>query len=177
MAALSPMRALIAAVAALLVAPTATAAAPGFVRSAKLTPVASFVAKKPVTVWCATSDAAWVAALEDAGLPAASHGTADIERGVLWVEKVICNNLAISLRYGAATNEYAAFVPSLLIFVHESIHLRGVKSEAKTDCAAAREVTGVALRFFDRQPIDVAMLKKRVARFRASSDAIYRSVC
>lgn len=171
------MKTLAALLAALVLTPSAGAAPPGFVRALELEPAASFVARKSVTVWCATSTATWAAGLRSIGLPASAHGTANLERREVWLEKVICDNLAIAARYGVATDGYRALAPSVLVLVHESIHLRGVLDEGKADCVAARAIPNVAPRFFGRRPLVVSLLVKEVARYRDASKPVYRTVC
>jgi hypothetical protein len=101
----------------------------------------------------------------------------NVERRELWLEKVSCDNLAIVQRYGVAPDGYYAFAPSLLILVHESVHLRGLVDEGKTDCTASRELSKVAVRFFNRRTLVVARLTKDVARWRDANAARYRTVC
>jgi hypothetical protein len=162
---------------ALVLAPTVAAAPPGFTRAPKLEPAASLVAKKKVTVWCPRTDAAWAAGMRKAGLPVSSHGTANLERKELWLEKVVCDNLAIALRFGVEPAGYGSFAPSLLVLVHESVHLRGLLHEGRTDCTASRELPNVAVKYFNRRAIVVPSLKRELKRWRDANDAVYRTVC
>jgi hypothetical protein len=170
------MRALVVMAVVLALAPAAQAAPRGFVRAPILEPVASFVAKKQVSVWCAKSDAAWASGLASVGLPATAHGTTNVRRREIWLEKVICDNLAIAIRTAVPPSGYAALGPSILVFVHESVHVRGVRDEGKADCTATRELPDVAVRFFGRQLV-VSQLMKEVARYRDAGKAVYRKVC
>jgi hypothetical protein len=170
------MRAFVVSAVVLAIVPAAHAAPRDFVRAPILEPVASYVAKKPVSVWCARSDTAWVAGLASVGLPASAHGTSNVRRREIWLEKVICDNLAIAIRTAVPPSGYGALAPSILVFVHEAVHLRGVLGEGKADCTATRELPDLAVRFFGRQLV-VPQLMKEVARYRKAGKAVYRTVC
>lgn len=129
-------------VAVLAVAPAA--AAGGFVRAKPLETAASYVAKKPVKVWCAKTQTAWnsfMAARFDA---AETHGwTPYAGANQTYIDAEGCEILTDAKyetlgRIGVAAE----------ILTHESIHMRGEADEGVTDCDAMHEVPGVAVRFF-----------------------------
>lgn len=135
--------------AALVAAPTA--AAGGFYEAKVLEPTASYVAKKPIAVWCATSTEAWKAyEIATYGVPGTEHGSTPFGGSAIYLDTEECPPLRQFLR------AMSVYVPTLAatieILTHESIHARGVRDEGVTDCDAMHEMPGVAVRFFRVKP-------------------------
>jgi hypothetical protein len=132
--------------AALVAAPTA-AAADGFYEARVLEPAASYVAGKPIEVWCATSVSAWHSyEIATYGVVGSEHGSAPFGGSVIYLDTEECPPLRQQLSAGGV------YVPTLAatveIITHESIHARGERNEGVTDCDAMHEMPGVAVRFF-----------------------------
>lgn len=157
---------------------SARVAAPaGFYEAWVLEPAASFVARKPITVWCAKTTASWRRYLTaTSGTTSEAHGLAVPGSDRMHLDFAACSPLK------AAWRGERVYVPTLsdvlAILTHEAIHLRGEVDEGVTDCAAMHEVPGVAVRFFH-----VAAGKKLRALMKeawighASQGLAYRSVC
>ena len=153
---------------ALVCAITAHAAAPaGFYKSVVLAPAASFVAGKPVTVYCANSEYDW----QQYGGTGSEHGLAVPGSSVIKLDPDVCRLLR-------ATTIKDGFGASLLVLVHESIHARGEKEEGVTDCSAVHEMPRVAVKFFHvKAGKQLRAVMANAWHYRAGETAVYRSVC
>lgn len=124
---------------ALAAVAVAGAAAPsGFTVAARLAPAASFVAGKPIAVYCAATEAAW----EQYGGTSQEFGLAVPGSSEIKLSPGVCRYLRAKI---VNPNGFGA---SLLVLVHESIHARGESDEGVTDCAAVHEMPRVAVKFF-----------------------------
>lgn len=140
------LTALLAVLGALLLAPAAMGTVPaGFTEGLRLEPAASFVAGKPVRVYCAVNEDVWFASLAEWGV----HGTAvtlTIGGDETYLSPERCRPLRLRLnRRGVDTYDLAA---ALLTLTHESVHLSGERDESATDCRALALVPVVAKRYF-----------------------------
>jgi hypothetical protein len=166
---------IVAAVLALTAAPASAETVPaGFHLESHFTAAATFVARKPVAVACAntyTDWRAWVGAhVGDA------NGSAQPGGDVAKLSPDACRYLRDRQR-GRAVSLYS-IAASLLVLVHESIHLRGEHDEGVTDCAASHEMVGVARQFFGfKTRTAIRALMAQVAKVRDREPAVYRSVC
>lgn len=124
-----------------------SAAAGGFYEAKVLEPAASFVARKPVRVWCASTDAAWVKYAAEY-LP--THGLTYPGSSVIRLDWTICTIMREQLRY--ANQPDASLAPSVETLTHEAIHARGEADEGVTDCAAVHEMARVAVVYFGVKP-------------------------
>lgn len=167
---------LVVAVAAAAFTAAAQAAPPaGFYESFKLEPAASFVAGKPVKVWCATSQYDWLQFLKATGRTEA-NGSAIPGSSELKLSPVVCQNLRLKLARKSV--RVSALGPSLLTIVHEAIHDRGSVEEGQTDCSAVHEMPKVAVKFFAvKSGKDLRAVMAATWTYRAGSPAAYRSVC
>lgn len=139
------MRLLVVLAAALVAAPVAQAG--GFYEAKVLEPAASYVAKKPVKVWCATTAASWRVFLNSVGGEGReANGWAIVGGIALRLSPDACPSLR------GAVGGVPQFTPTLAatveVLTHEAIHTRGVRDEGVTDCDAMHEMPGVAVRFF-----------------------------
>jgi hypothetical protein len=104
---------------------------------------ASWIAQRPVTVWCGDDDASWTALTASLGVPA---GFSDLRADRAYLAPVRCDALA------AWPNESPReFGPALLTLVHEAVHLSRVlpaADEGGTDCTALSDIWAVAFLFF-----------------------------
>lgn len=167
----------------MLIATAAIAGTPsGFYEAKVLEPAASFVAGKPVVVYCAQTEAGWRAFLDAtgrAGIDATGSGvvgSAVVGSSELQLAPEVCAWLRLALRQQLpATVGVAA---SIQAFTHEAIHDRGERDEGVTDCAAMHEMPRVAARFF-RFPAGKRLrsLMAVAWRWHARVPAVYRSVC
>jgi len=165
-------------VAVLALGGTADAAAPaGFSLSPRLAPAASFVAGKPVKVWCASSQYNWeqfLAATGRAGIEA--NGSAIPGSSEIKLSPTVCQNLRLQL--AGKPVRYIALGPSILGLVHEAIHDRGESNEGVTDCAAVHEMPRVAVRFFHvKAGKRLRAVMAATWTYRGTEPAVYRSVC
>lgn len=159
----------------LALVPSASAA--GFYEAKRLEPAAAFVARKPVTVWCANNTAAWsswLAANNDstADVNGATYpGTAETHLG-----PTVCSNLALQLSQGGEA--YPSLGPSINTLTHESIHMRGETDEGITACDAMHEMPGVAVRFFNvKAGKQLRGLMAATWAWHQKDPSIYRTVC
>lgn len=157
------MKAFVVAFAALAFAGSAGAA----LREARsLEPAASFVAKKPVMVWCSPLTS-----------KTGEHGLATAGDTALFLDKPACDALLAGL--APRSSVYLPTLASVIaILVHEAIHLRGETDEGVTECAAMHETPGVAVRFFHIKPGKQlrALMAGAWEGYRVEP-AVYRSVC
>lgn len=150
------MKLLMAVVVALVLAWSAFATPDGFRESIRLSTIASGVAGRPVTVWCAVTEAAWLEALWGAASPPGANqeqhpsmaGRAGVpDNDSTQLAPLICRTLERWLR-GKSTPTIDNLGPAILTLVHESIHLRGVRDEGQAECTALREMVPVAQQSF-----------------------------
>lgn len=137
---------LLVAVCAAVAASTVAAAPAGFYEAVKLEPAASFVAAKPVKIWCATSSAAFAAAAEASSIRSDVVGFASVGGTEAFFAGRACANLTAYLnKRPVVMDDYAV---SLVILAHEATHLSGVRDESETDCAALHAMPAMLRRFF-----------------------------
>lgn len=161
---------------ALVVVAAAQAQAPlaGFRESPRLEAPASFVAGRPVEVWCALDGPSWRSAIGSE-----SEGTAGYSipaEGVMYLQSGSC--LALE-QWGAAGVASAFFARGLLVLVHEAEHLAGHLDEAETECLALHRVAEVAIRFFGFKPYTGRLREviRWVYAWHTGTPDIYRAVC
>lgn len=162
---------------ALVLVPDASAAR--FVKSSVLAPAASFVAGKPVTVYCATSLAGWnrfVAAATDTTdvIGLAMPGTSTMR-----LSPLVCQVLGL-FGNGGKTPPTAeeGLADAIETVTHEAIHLRGESDEGITDCDAMHEMPRVAVRFFHvASGIRLRTLMAAAWVYHRSKSAPYKTVC
>lgn len=159
----------------LVLVPSASAA--GFYEAKRLEPAASFIARKPVTVWCANNPAAWsawLAANNDLALDvigATYPGTSETH-----FSPILCANLVLQLTDGG--EGYTALAPSIKTLTHESILMRGETDEGTTDCDAMHEMPGVAVRFFKvKAGKQLRTLMAAAWAWHEKEPLVYRTVC
>jgi hypothetical protein len=138
------------AVGVLVAAGVASAATPigpvGFRDTPRLEAAASWVAGKPVHVWCATSQSVWATAAANGGLTDTAG----------FVMQVGGSDEYLSTRTCAALNAYLNrrgvdeydLARRLLVLAHESEHLHGIADESEADCAALRAMPTMIRRWF-----------------------------
>jgi hypothetical protein len=131
---------------ALVVTGTALAAPeppPGFAEAPPLERAASYMAGRPVQVWCAVDLNVWRATdLDRAGAP----GYAIPAYGQTFLRPSVCKAL---LRPPTAA---LSFGSALLVLVHEATHLTGLLDEYKTECVARKRLADTAIRFYGFKP-------------------------
>lgn len=136
-----------------LISPTTAEA--GNVPHPKLDEIASEIAGPGKTVWCEADEGEWRA------MPAWQSGSLGFVRfwsydggqtwapeSVAYVAPLVCHTLHAALNRGYEAAPTRTLALSLLVLLHESVHLGGVKDEAETDCEALRRVEDVAVRHF-----------------------------
>jgi hypothetical protein len=146
-------RAFLVAIAALVLAPMARAALPGVHQETKLEAAASFVAGKPVSVYCGDDAAGWANAIAAAfaGFPSPGPlgGFAIYRENTEYLSPRNCGGVLES----ASRASPAAFGPALFALIHEAVHLSGVTDEWAADCTALSDTWSVAWIYFAvRQP-------------------------
>jgi hypothetical protein len=156
----------------LVSATSASASAPaGFNEAVKLEPAASFVAAKPVTVYCANSEYTW----EQYGGTSTEHGLATPGSSEIKIDPDGCRYLRTALNMHKIPDGFGA---ALLVLVHESIHARGETDEGITDCDAVREMPRVAVKFFGvKAGKQLRAVMANAWRYRGGESAAYRTVC
>jgi hypothetical protein len=151
---------------------------PGFTEAKGLEPAASFVAKKPVAVYCARTTLAWQRLVAANAAPDGAIGLTLPAAGgdAIALVRAACDNLEQQLQLlGPAAAQLA---PSLQALTHEAIHARGDADEGRTDCAAVHEAPGLATRFFKiRAGKQLRALMAAMWKSRATEPPVYRTVC
>lgn len=137
-------------VAALLAAAVIAAAPPGFYESRVLEPAASFVAGKPAHIYCALTLPRWTSYVASSDVPEGANALTIPGRAESRIEWSICRDLRQALKR-RKVDDYD-FVSAALILVHESIHMRGVRDEGKTECEAIHELPRTLVRYFHVKP-------------------------
>lgn len=146
-----------------------------FYEARVLEPAASFVAHKPVRVWCAASSGAW-AEFATGKAAAVTHGLTVPGSAVTHLDQVVCVNLrARALGLIPASPNLGA---SIEVLTHESIHMRGEHDEGVTDCAAVHEMARVAVVYFKvRAGKQLRALMAAAWAWRDELASPYRTVC
>ena len=162
---------------ALALAATASAAPDGFRESVRLSPIASGVAGRPVTVWCARTPVIWRDAVQalDPSLSGTTRGLAGVpDADSMQLAPWVCRTLEGWLRgKGAPTPENLG--REILTLVHESVHLRGIVDEGVTTCTALPLVPGIARASFKIRSAKV--LRAVVQAAWADVRGAYRGPC
>lgn len=114
------------------------AVAPGFREAPALASAASFVAGRPVTVWCGATR---VGATYVAGYTPAPGSSV-----VYLAESRVCQPLLRKLA-GDLSPSYE-FGPALQTLVHEAIHATGEAKESVAECESLKRTAEVGIRFF-----------------------------
>lgn len=145
------MRTLVLLVAVAALAGAGTAAADtqvpaGFVMSARLSAPASFVAGKPVSVYCAPTQAA-IVAVSVGAVSDALGVTPAIGAPVAYLSPQVCSFLNNWLSGKKPSNLYG-LAGSIETLAHESEHMRGIRDETDADCAALRAMVPMVTRYF-----------------------------
>lgn len=108
---------------------------------------ASYVAGKPVVVYCAKTRAAWRELTISVGAQPAADGFVDAVGGAtVNLRDDVCLTLLRRMNRKVVTLPQLA--NPLLTLVHESAHLRGLSNEGETDCDALSRIPDVGGRFF-----------------------------
>lgn len=160
-----------------LAAPAAAAAPEGFTSAPRFSEAASFVAGKPITVWCAPDVETWASYLTAHGYAGkVANGITETGSSGTMFSPVVCSSLRKKLNGVPVTNDY--FAPSLLTLVHESIHARGTRDEGLTDCAAVHEMARVAVKYFGvKAGKQLRAVMAAAWSYRDRQPAAYRTVC
>jgi hypothetical protein len=117
----------------------------------RLDPVASYIAGRPATVWCADSQAAFEAA-EPRNIPSQATGFAHPTTAEAFLRPETCATLERWLHAPQRWKPSSIFADSLPVLVHESVHTRGVTDEHATECETLRRTAEVAIRWFGFRP-------------------------
>ena len=138
---MTPMRVAVAVALALAVlAGQARAASPPGVRDARLSEIATALVGKPVTVRCASFETLReISGADNAGVTVYATRTIYFATPGCDVLAQVKGRPLVRSTWGGA---------SLLTFVHETWHLRGVSDESETECRALREIGQVAIQRF-----------------------------
>lgn len=132
------MRVLLVCLLALAVAAPALAAEPGFRESPRLSVRASNISGVPAKVYCANTAAEWIAFSESYGFPSDVAGLTFIGSSTTYLPLDGCLPLEQWLR--GRNPGWFALGRAASSFVHESVHLRGVRDEREAECTAYREL-------------------------------------
>lgn len=153
------------------------AAPAGFYEGKLLEPAASYVAKKPVVVWCAKTQAGWRETLA----PGAGEidGLAVPGSSAMRLNPLVCQVIDLWAT-GQQTPAYAeeGFAEAIETVTHEAVHLRGESDEGVTDCAAMHEMPRVAVRFFHVGPYkQLRALMAAAWGYHRQKPAPYKTLC
>jgi hypothetical protein len=108
---------------------------------------ASFVAGKPVSVYCEYSWSAWLKFFADRGRDGSTvNGYTNINSPVVYVSPAVCETLHGLIGQRDIGAYHAAL--ALLTLAHEAQHQRGVLDEGAADCAALAQVGALAVSYF-----------------------------
>lgn len=151
---------------------------PGTFHEAKrLEPAASYVAGKPVKVYCARTDLDLREYTQQlyGGKWFNDTGLALIPDGIALLGQSVCDPLLSELRIGKYNADFAEAIDAL---VHEAVHLRGVTDEGQTECTAVHNVPRVAVKFFRIKPgKQLRALMSDVWGAYSGKPLAYQSVC
>jgi hypothetical protein len=145
----------------------------GFYEAHALERVASFIAGKPATIYCARTTAGWSAYTVPIYGDVNINGTTYPGSSETLLAPPVCANLAAPRR----TAPYL-LAASILTLTHEAIHQRGEADEGRTECAAMHEMPRVAVKFFGVAP--GKMLRALMAdawRYHRLKAPAFRAVC
>lgn len=109
---------------------------PGTHEEPRLEAAASYVAGKPVSVWCADSREAWTALVVPFGGSPNANGFSFVGGTEAYFSVPVCDELLEWPRTSLGRG--------VLTLSHEATHLRGVRDESATECAALAFVPAVA---------------------------------
>ena len=127
----------------------------------RFTAEAGRIAGRPVRVVCDESYAY-------TGVGSDAAGVAFIPRGLAYLEPTVCRSLyRVAFEHEVGSRDEAAF--AITVLAHEATHLRGIRNEAETECAALQE----GVRLGERLGLDPATARAlmRFQRDRDLSDA------
>ena len=168
---------------ALALAAAASAAPDGFRESVRLSPIASGVAGRPVTVWCARTPVIWrdtVRAVLGPNAPLPGGWAEVPDAGSMQLSPRVCQMLEGWLR-GKSVPTPEDLGRGIRVLVHESVHLRtpGVDDdEGVTDCTALSLLPTVARTSFKIRSAKVLRSVVQVAwAEHNASGAKYRGSC
>ena len=127
----------------------------------RFTAEAGRIAGRPVRVVCDDS-------YTYTGVGSDAAGVAFIPRGLAYLEPTVCRSLyRVAFEHEVGSRDEAAF--AITVLAHEATHLRGIRNEAETECAALQE----GVRLGERLGLDSATARAlmRFQRDRDLSDA------
>jgi hypothetical protein len=136
--------------ASFVLASVAMADVPGVHEESRLEPIASFVAGKPVKVFCGNDAQGWADAVTSVFHAPITNvgGFSFIEQGEAYVNPVRCNTVL-----DFKTAKLSDLAVALLTVVHESVHVgTGSRDEWATDCTAVSDMWGAGWMLGIRQP-------------------------
>ena len=157
---------------ALVLAGSAASAPDGFRESVRLTPVAQALSVPEARVYCAVDDTRWVEMLPSEAAPGTDAYTRFSTRSahlMAWM----CQQLE-----GPAKPLNVRWAKALLTFVHETIHLRGIRGEAEAECTAYRETAKVTILHFGiRNRRTLHKMMDNVKAIHQAKPAQYQAIC
>lgn len=165
------VRILVVALLALSLVSVASAAPDGFRESARLSPIAQALSVPEARVYCAVDDTRWVEMLprEAAGADAYTRFSTRSSNLMAWM----CRQLE-----GPAKPLNVRWAKALLTFVHETVHLRGVRGEAEAECTAYRETAKVTILHFGiRNRRTLHKMMDNVKAIHQAKPSEYRDIC
>lgn len=164
---------------AVLVAAVALTVPAGFVENAKLDARASWVAQKPVAVYCARTDADWAAFLSSVNdtVTDANGVTITVGGTEAYLSARTCYPLLARLRKHPFS--LLALGAAVEVVAHESFHMRGVVDEGQAECDAYSIVNDylVAQWGFKRGSVAYMTAFNGARNTHRSLPPAYRAVC
>jgi hypothetical protein len=153
-----------------------TGAASGFYEARVLEPAASYVARKPITVWCAPTTAVWQSWSAEATLVDGANGSAAVGGSDIHLSHDVCPSLRGAI---AGVPQYVPTLSATIeVLTHESIHARGTRDEGITDCDSMHEMPRVAVVFFHVRPgAQLRALMAAAWTYHREAPPQYQSVC
>jgi hypothetical protein len=122
----------------------------------RFTAEAARIAGRPVRVIC-DSDYAFTGVGSDAA------GIAFIPRGLAYLEPTVCRSLyRVAFEREVGNRDDAAF--AITVLAHEATHLRGIRSEAQTECYALQEGVGLGERLGLDRATAAALMRAQLDR-------------
>lgn len=129
-----------------LLAAIALTVPPGFREAPQFEPAASFVAAKPVHVYCALT-AAVINATVGANASDVQGATPVIGGNVIYLSPLTCAFLN-AWRNGKKPKNLYGVAGSLQTLAHESEHAKGIPDETDADCASLKWMVPMTRKFF-----------------------------
>ena len=137
----------------------------------QLAPAASYVAQRPITVMCETTQREWRRYTRRGTLAFFNPRTPNR----VYLSPYICTQLLLIVR-GVEVDQFD-YVLAIHALVHEGVHALGVRDEGETDCRALALNADVAVRFFGLVGEEVPFFQELARQIHDEAPPPYNVAC